>query len=66
MELLVVSLIGLVVVVAMIALVMVQVNARNKYWEVRKAQSDAMRENDRAWLEAHGVRVEHMSTKSHR
>ncbi len=55
MELIIVSLIGLMIVAAMIGLVAIQTKGRNDYWDTRKAYADEMSEKDREWLAEHNV-----------
>lgn len=57
MELVVISLFGALIVMAMILLVAKQANRRNLYWKERAALGDRMLEKDREWLEEHGVHV---------
>lgn len=57
MELAVISLFGAIIIIAMIMLVVKQINQRNAYWKERSALADQMLEKDRAWLEEHGVHI---------
>ncbi len=57
MELVIISLLGALIVVAMIILVVVQTRQRSLYWNERSAMADRMQAKDREWLEAHGVHV---------
>lgn len=58
MELVIVSLIGMVIVAAMITLVVVQVRVRNNYWNIRKDLADQMLERDAVYYASHGINVE--------